>query len=317
MQELLDICRAADSDGLLVEPPASTLDGFSGNRLVGAIQRFTRHFNSPESAVYAEIGVFQGLTLLSNAFANRDSLCIGIDNFSQFNQGKANQQIVQQRMAALDIDNAQILDMDFEQGLDCLAQAIPRGKKIGVFFVDGPHDYRSQLVPLLRVKSLMAHNGVMLVDDANYPHVRQAVFDFLQSAPDYALLCEAYTPGHPANLSPDEKSKALSGWWNGVNILVHDPEHCLPRTLPPLTPGARDLHFMTHDLFRNGYAELSWELLRCIDDLVAPGSKGDAQREAMRKKLQVHRDAHPSRHGHQNTFSASLPRFQLADPELR
>lgn len=312
MQEFVEICRKADSDGLLVDLPSSTLDGFSGSRLVGAIQRFTRHFTNSDNAVYVEIGVFQGLTLLSNAFANPGSECLGIDNFSQFNEGRTNKEIVQKRMAALNIDNAHILDRDFEEALNRLDEVLSAGQKIGVFFVDGPHDYRSQLVPLLRVKPYMAENGVILIDDANYPHVRQAIFDFLQSAPEYALLCEAYTSAHPANLSAEEKSKALRGWWNGVNILVHDPDHALPRNLPPLSPGARDLHFINHDLFRNRYAELSWQVLQRVEALVGQDADADREREAVREMLDNHRIQYPERHKHQNTYSASLPTFKVA-----
>ena len=311
IQKFVEICREADAEGLLVEPPAGTLDGFSGNRLVGAIQRFTRHFAESDSATYVEVGVFQGLTLLSNAYANPGSDCYGIDNFSLFNEGKANKEIVEKRMAALEICNARILDMDFEEGLSRLDEVLPTGRRIGVFFVDGPHDYRSQLVPLLRIKPHMAENGVILIDDANYPHVRQATVDFLQSAPDYALLCEAYTAAHPANLSGEEKAQALSGWWNGVNILVRDPEHILPRTLPPLSPGARDLHFITHDLFRNRHAELAWEVLCRAEALVGGGGNAEAAREAVRQMLDCHRVAHPNRHEHQNTYSDALPAFNV------
>lgn len=312
IHELVEICREADSEGFLVEPPSGILEGFSGNRVVGAIQRLTRYFDGPDGATYIEIGVFQGLTLLSNALANPDTPCFGIDNFSLFNEGKANKELAEKRIAALRVDNARILDMDFEEGLNRLDEVLPGGGKIGVFFVDGPHDYRSQLVPLLRVKHYMAKNGVMVIDDANYPHVRQATFDFLQSAPEYALLCEAYTPAHPANLTAEEKSKALSGWWNGVNILVHDPEYALPRNLPPLSQGARDLHFITHDLFRNRYAELSWEILQRVEGLVRQQGDAGAQRKAVRQMLENHRVEHPDRHNHQNTYSASLPHFKVA-----
>lgn len=34
---------------------------------------------------------------------------------------------------------------------------------------------------------------------------------------------------------------ARAGWWNGVNILVHDPLHALERILPP-TQRERDLY---------------------------------------------------------------------------
>lgn len=255
--------------------------------------------------------MFQGLTLLSNAHANPGADCFGIDNFSLFNEGKENKEIVEKRMIALDIGNARILDMDFEDGLSSLDRVLSAQQKIGVFFVDGAHDYRSQLVPLLRIQPHVAENGVILIDDANYPHVRQATADFLQSASDFALLCEAYTPAHPANLSGEKKAEVLSGWWNGVNILVRDSEHILPRALPPLSPGARDLYFITHDLFRNRYAELSWEVLRRAEACVGTGPDAESQRETVRQMLESHRVEHSDRYDHQNTLSGSLPSFNV------
>jgi len=183
--------------------------------------------------------------------------------------------------------------------------------KINVFFVDGAHDYRSQLVPLLRIKPLMATNGVIIIDDANYPHVRQATIDFLESDSEYALLCEAYTEAHPANLSGKAKEEALAGWWNGVNILVRDPDHVLKRSLPPQTPESRNLHFATHDIFRNRYAELSYEILKSIEVLVNDLPSSPAERSRIANILENHNLAHPLRFNHQNTFSKSLPRFNI------
>ena len=314
IDKFLAIAADAHNSGLLEKPPDNVLSGFSGNRLVGALQRFGRHFAAVSEAVYLEIGVFQGLTLLATAHANPRLTCLGIDDFSLFNESGENKKIVENRMSSLGLENVHILDMDFEDGLTRLQQELPGNDRVGVYFVDGAHDYRSQLISLLLIKPYLRDDAVILVDDANYPHIRQAIHDFLKSEPDFRLLCEAYTPAHPANLSAQADQQAREGWWNGVNILIRDPEGILPRRFPPLTPGARDLHFLTHDLFRHRYAELSFELLHRTDDLLGDQPQGDAVRTELRQMVNRHRQRHPDRFDHRNTYSDALPGFVLNEP---
>lgn len=309
IENLAKICRASDLEGFMNCPPKGVLDEFSGSKLVGLIQRFTHYFSHNSASTYVEIGIYQGLTLLANAFANPLAKCIGIDNFSLFNEGLENKSIVKKRMDSLGVHNAQVIDMDFEDGLRELP-ALNKDMKVNVFFVDGAHDYRSQLVPLLRIKPLMAANGVIIIDDANYPHVRQATIDFLESEPEYALLCEAYTEAHPANLSGKAKEEALAGWWNGVNVLVHDPDHVLKRSLPPQSLH-KHLHLATHDIFRNRYAELSFEILKNIEVLTNDEPWAAVERTRLKNILENHRLAHPLRFNHQNTFSKGLPSFNV------
>jgi hypothetical protein len=35
---------------------------------------------------------------------------------------------------------------------------------------------------------------------------------------------EAYTRCHPENMDTPHTAQARNGWWNGVNVLVRDPE---------------------------------------------------------------------------------------------
>ena len=316
IDKFLAIAADADSSGLVEQPPGNVLSGFSGDRLVGALQRFGRHFAAVPEAVYLEIGVFQGLTLLATAHANPKLTCLGIDDFSLFNESGDNKKIVENRISSLGLENVHILDMDFEDGLTRLQQELTYNAGVGVYFVDGAHDYRSQLISLLLIKPYLRNDAVILVDDANYPHVRQAIHDFLNGEPDFRLLCEAYTPAHPANLSVQADQQARKGWWNGVNMLIRDPEGILPRRFPPLTPGARDLHFLTHDLFRHRYAELSFELLRRTDDLLDDSPQGDAARTELREMVDRHRKCHAERFDHRNTYSDAFPGFVLNEPRL-
>ena len=302
------IVRAIDDamrEGLRPGTDRAVLTGLSGEALVGALQRFVGLLPQSGDLCYCEIGVFQGLTLLSTASANPSTPCFGIDNFSQFDVDGANERIVKERAKSLRVENARVVNADYEAAL-ANAEHWLEGRRIGVYFVDGPHDYRSQIVCLLRAKSWLAPGALIVVDDCNYEHVRQANADFLRSHSDYALLFEAYTPCHPANMRPEERADAIRGWWNGVNILVHDPAHALPRRVPPTR--SPQLHLMSHDVYRAEFASIAVEAMRFCG-VLCDANDDDVIRHVrqFRTLVQSTRRAAPHRFPWQNTDSRELP----------
>jgi hypothetical protein len=212
---------------------SEVLSGLSGHKLMATLQGLAATFNDASRYCYVEIGVFQGLTLLSVAGANPALPCFGIDNFQTHDPDKKNFNIVQERMKKLGISNANLINMDYEDALLSLPEHIG-DRKIGVFFIDGPHDYRSQLMCLMLAMPHLAKNAIILIDDSNYLQVRQANADFLMTHPEYKLLFEAYTPCHPNNMTASELAYARQGWWNGLHIIVRDKDHELPVMYPPV-----------------------------------------------------------------------------------
>lgn len=223
----------ATKQGILY--PNDVLTGFSGHKLIGTLQRLAR-LQADAGHHYLEVGVFQGLSLLSVSMAV-DNEAYGIDNFAFLDPDKKNFGIVEQRKAALNITNARIINQDYEDALLSLPSHIG-DRKIGLYFVDGPHDYRSQLVCLLFALPYLADNAVIVVDDCNYVHVRQANQDFLKAFPVFKLFFQSYTDTHPINMTAEQKKAAEAGWWNGVNILVKDPNNLIEPAYPP-TPRSR------------------------------------------------------------------------------
>jgi predicted O-methyltransferase YrrM len=196
------------------------LTGFSGKKVIGALQRIAREVVD-ENTVYVEVGVFQGLSLLSVGKSLRAGHAIGIDNFAYFDKDGKNYDIVKQRQQKLGLNNVQVINQDFEKALQGL-DSVLAGRKVSLFFLDGPHDYRSQLMGLLLIKPLLAEGAVIVVDDSNYRHVRQANRDFLIANPEFKLIFETYTVGHPATLKGDDRKEVEDGWWNGLNVFFHD-----------------------------------------------------------------------------------------------
>jgi len=283
------------------------LEGFSGKKIISSLRGLTKIFCG-NSNVYLEIGVYRGLTLLANAHKNESIPCFGIDNFSLFDTEGENRSIIKKHIVRLSISNAHVIDADYEEALDAFEDHVGE-KKVGVFFVDGAHDYRSQLVPLLRIVPYLSNDAVIIVDDANYPHVRQATNDFLKTHTDFALFLEAYTKKHPANMTDTEKNEALEGWWNGINIMVKDPLKLVPRNF--VKEQNKDLYFASHNIFRHRLAGIAFDILKFADGL----SDSDADEDVVVQKLRTYINNYKQKNTqlflHQNTYSDELPNFKL------
>jgi len=230
--KIKDIIDESESSGLLMETIGLT--GFSGKKLVGMLQRLAIYQKSIDAGCYLEVGVFQGLTLISVASVINRETVFGIDNFSHYDPQGKNQEIIQERTNANNLENVKLINMDYEDAFEGLKKFIG-SEKIGTYFIDGPHDYRSQVMCLQLVKPHLSDRAVIVVDDCNYRHVRLANKDFLRTNPEFKMLFETYTTSHPGNMTLKENEKARKGWWNGVNVLVNDPENILdvmyPQTL--------------------------------------------------------------------------------------
>ncbi|MBF0130637.1 MAG: class I SAM-dependent methyltransferase [Alphaproteobacteria bacterium] len=304
LARVFDCIRAADRDGLATNRGQDVLGGLSGLKTVGALQRLVGLFADDPAACYLEVGVFQGLSLLSVAAAHPGVPCFGIDNFSILDPRGENLGIVNQRMARLDARNATLINQDFEDALDTIGRHLG-GRRIAVYFVDGAHDYRSQLMGLLLALPHLHERAVVLVDDANYPDVRLSTRDFLLARPDFKMVFDAYSPAHPANLDKDALAAAEAGWLNGVNILVRDPEGVLPVMMPPTEP-SRLLHVNEWLIHRHPLAELAPEAL----DLARAGLLGGDRAEAearLAARYEPLKAAVARRFPDRNVYSAGLP----------
>jgi len=256
IQQIIEAIQSSELNGLLETPALlGELTGFSGKKLLGVLQRFSKLFENQEGSCYLEIGVFQGLTLSLTALSSKNFPCYGVDNFAFLDPEKKNLSIVEERLTKLQLDNAFIINKDYEDALEKLRDNIG-DKKIGVYFIDGPHDYRSQLMCLELALPYLHEQAVIVVDDSNYRHVRQANRDFLITHPEFKLLFEAYTPCHPNNMSEHEKEVARNGWWDGVNIIVRDKYKELS-PLYPETERNRTLYENEHIVHSSNLADLS------------------------------------------------------------
>jgi hypothetical protein len=220
IKEISDAIDECEKQGRLIELEGVT--GLSGDKIVGFLQRCARIAMKSKNACYLELGVFQGLTLTSVATAVPSMTCFGIDDFSQFDADGENRSKVERRLKEHTSGNGNLINADFEDALLSLRRHIG-DKEVALYFVDGPHDYRSQYLSLDFSREHLSNEAVIVVDDSNYEHVRRANRDWLRANPDFSLLYEAYTSCHPGNMSSVMERAARSGWWNGINVIVRDP----------------------------------------------------------------------------------------------
>jgi hypothetical protein len=263
---LIEALEQAEAAGRTVAPPG--VDGLAGERTAGLLQRLALGAAVP-GACYLELGVFQGYTLCSVAAAAPAMACFGIDNFAQFDPQGANRGLVEARLRAHTTGNASLINLDFEEALLSLPRHIGE-RQVAVYFVDGPHDYRSQFLSLDLARPHLAPEAVVVVDDCNYEHVRRANADWLRCNPEFALLYDAYSAAHPDHLRGAALAAARAGWWNGVNVLVRDPGRSLERSYPPVD-ASRERYFNDHWVHPARYAELAPALLRILGRLPAGG----------------------------------------------
>jgi hypothetical protein len=121
--------------------------------------------------------------------------------------------------AKLGLRNLDIATFDFEKFLATMRGIYAR--KVVIYFYDASHNYRSQMLALQHASKYIALGGIIVVDDCNYPHVRQATADMLAVFPEFKLLFEAYTGTHPATRQGADQDEILRTWWDGVNVIIH------------------------------------------------------------------------------------------------
>lgn len=259
VKEAITICNKDNS----FESIHKDLSGFSGTKLVSTLQSLTK-LASEESSnnIYLEVGVFQGLTLTSVASYNPEVDCFGIDNFSQFDKDGNNQALVKDRFDKFTEGNANLINMDFEDALLNLKSHIG-DRKVAVYFIDGPHDYRSQYLCLDYIKPHLSENAVILIDDSNYAHVRRANHDWLRANQDFTLIFEEYTRIHPQHMDKKEEAEVRNGWWDGVNIIIKDQSQKSPRELPKVEDDLQ-IYYDDHLVHSAKYSRYAYKILRAF-----------------------------------------------------
>ncbi|MBW4575450.1 MAG: tetratricopeptide repeat protein [Aphanothece sp. CMT-3BRIN-NPC111] len=161
--------------------------------------------------VYCEVGCFHGATLIGALLNHPDKIAYAVDNFSEFDTSGENFEQLSANLSFFNLEQQVLFcNQDFEEFFFELREIQPR-PKIGVYFYDGAHDYRSQLLGLLLVKDFLADKALIIVDDSNWSSVQQANWDFMAANPECQLLLDLPTT-----------KNSVSRFWNGIHIFRWD-----------------------------------------------------------------------------------------------
>ena len=307
-QKIYELIKESEKLGPLVM--GNGLTGTSSDVLVGALQRISKYQKSINDGIYLEIGVYQGLSLISVGKALNDSSVYGIDNFAQNDPESKNKSIFEERVRLNNFKNINLLNLDYEDALGNLKQYIGT-KKISTYFIDGPHDYRSQLVCLLLAKKHLSDSAIILIDDSNYRQVRLATRDFIRTNTEFKLLYEAYTSCNPGNLSKENAGNVKLDWGNGINILAYDPNNILETRYPP-TLRNRIIYENERWIHGAKYGALAPEAVSLIQAVIdfQPFTALKRLVKVIINKRNVNSDL-IGKYNSMNTFSDELPASQV------
>lgn len=161
-----------------------------------------------KNGVYLEVGTFLGCSFIGAALFNKSARCIGIDDFSEFDDWKKNEAIFYENKNKFkELNNLEFYKGDYKKVIKEIFDK-DQNLKINVYFYDAKHSYENQLNGLRIVLPYLAKQCIIVVDDVNWKQVEKANQDFLKQNPDFVSLFKIKTK---ANMSSD--------WWNGIEIM--------------------------------------------------------------------------------------------------
>jgi predicted O-methyltransferase YrrM len=237
------------------------IDGLSSEYVTRKIIDVTRKKCGGKNH-YVEIGTFRGFTSINNSLNNKNVKCITIDNF-KFD--KKNQIKFKKSVKKYSVKNLKLINCDYEKAFEILKK---NKIKIGLLFIDGPHDYRAQYVILEKFKALLSKNACIIVDDANYNHVKLATLDFLNNNKEFKLISQKYSKTHPVDKRTSKKKLTN---WNGIHVIEKNSKKNSVK-LKINKNLALKFHIDSHDIQRHYFGN---KVLEVMDNLFYYFKTGD------------------------------------------
>ena len=159
--------------------------------------------------IYCEIGCGTGTTVIGALLGQDDRLAYAVDNLSDRDPSCETALQLSQNLAVFGLEEQVFFcDQDFEAFFADLRDLQPE-ERIGVYFYNGNHDYRSQLLSLLLVQPFLAEQALIVIGESNWDMVQQATVDFLAAHSPAKLLLDLSTP------TIDDPS-----FGNGIQVLM-------------------------------------------------------------------------------------------------
>ena len=154
-----------------------------------------------EGESYVEVGSFKGLSLIAAMLGNTGDF-VGIDDFSL---GEGSRTLLEANLRRHGLAGHAILEGD---AFELLRRGALGDRRVGVYYYDAAHDYRSQVRGLRLIEPHLAEGALLIVDDTDWPQVARAMRDYLARQPRAELLVKL-----------DGKDRGQPWWWEGVQVL--------------------------------------------------------------------------------------------------
>jgi hypothetical protein len=188
------------------------LKGFSGKKTRHLLNNICSNLSIDNKINYLEIGCWYGSTFISALYNNNNVYGIGIDNWSEFNEGDVEKNFKENINTFLENkNNINIIENNcFNLNLDNLLQKI--GNKINFYMFDGNHDYESHKKAITYYKDILDDIFILYIDDWSWERVQNGTYDGLkESNIDILYKLE--------NFSIQDKG-GDSTYWNGFGLFI-------------------------------------------------------------------------------------------------
>jgi predicted O-methyltransferase YrrM len=150
---------------------------------------------------YVEVGSFKGLSLIAAMLGNEGDF-VGIDDFSLRDGSRA---LLEANLRRYGLAGHTILEGD---AFELLRRRALGDRRVGVYYYDAAHDYRSQVRGLRLIEPHLTTGALLIVDDTDWPQVARAMRDYLAREPRAEVL-----------VSLDGRGRGQPWWWEGVTVL--------------------------------------------------------------------------------------------------
>jgi hypothetical protein len=185
------------------------LEGFSGKMT----RCFYNNLCSMKDTRYLEIGCWKGSTLCSAMYENPHGTFVGIDNFSEFNNGAAKEELIR-NINKYEHGNVTFIENDcFRVNTDALVS------KFNILMYDGNHTYEAHYEVLKYYLDVLDDIFIYIVDDYNWSFVRTATRDSITET-----KCEILYDYEKRTSSDDEyptdQNMMKDTFWNGMYVAV-------------------------------------------------------------------------------------------------
>ncbi|AKG23316.1 tetratricopeptide repeat protein [Calothrix sp. 336/3] len=164
-----------------------------------------------EEEIYCQVGGLTGANLFAALSEHPHGLAYLVDDFSCREE---NQEIINKlnyNLANFDLENQVVIANQSVAEFFSELRQFHSEEKIGIYFYQGEDNYRSQFLGLQLAQNFLADKAVIIINNANYIGVQQAIWDFMTVNPQCEKLLSLLTPAenHPS-------------FDNGIEILSWD-----------------------------------------------------------------------------------------------